>query len=447
MAVELGAQFKVQLSASHIISKSQLQIFTVGQGFDNTELLGTYKNMELNRVKIESQIGRILANILDKIPGGVLFFLPSHNALASMIATWQKTGIIDEIQKLKTIFFEEQNNNYKINNNNNNQNKSNDQLYLDYKDCIEKKGGAILFGVCRGRMSEGIDFYDDQARCVIVFGIPYPPKNDRDIRLKMQFNDERCEDLKIFSENSGMSGSEWYDAQAYRALFQATGRCIRHARDYGTVILIDSRFSKQIGRFPHWMQQSFVNKNVDTDVNVLPELLSNFYKEMQIEFPPRSFLRKSSPTTICCQKCECQIVEVESLDENNVSCLQVNGRPGLHEICQMDPDDGFLFIKKKDQKRISDQIVLEEAIYSNDDEAAYQPIICSCGQIVGALFKVGKLIDITSLDGMFLDLNKIVGNQGKVFMPITTVLEVKRTFTFAPQGKGQQILCLTPNVS
>lgn len=34
--------------------------------------------------------------------------------------------------------------------------------------------GAVLIGVCRGKLSEGIDFSDDAARCVIVYGIPYP---------------------------------------------------------------------------------------------------------------------------------------------------------------------------------------------------------------------------------------------------------------------------------
>lgn len=28
-------------------------------------------------------------------------------------------------------------------------------------------------GVCRGRISEGLNFSDDAARCVIIIGIPY----------------------------------------------------------------------------------------------------------------------------------------------------------------------------------------------------------------------------------------------------------------------------------
>ena len=37
-----------------------------------------------------------------------------------------------------------------------------------------KRSGALLFAVCRGKISEGMDFIDDNARAVISIGIPYP---------------------------------------------------------------------------------------------------------------------------------------------------------------------------------------------------------------------------------------------------------------------------------
>ena len=32
----------------------------------------------------------------------------------------------------------------------------------------------MFIAVCRGKLSEGIDFTDKVARCVIMAGIPYP---------------------------------------------------------------------------------------------------------------------------------------------------------------------------------------------------------------------------------------------------------------------------------
>lgn len=37
-----------------------------------------------------------------------------------------------------------------------------------------KSTGAVMFCVCRGKISEGIDFADELARAVVVIGIPYP---------------------------------------------------------------------------------------------------------------------------------------------------------------------------------------------------------------------------------------------------------------------------------
>ena len=47
-----------------------------------------------------------------------------------------------------------------------------DEYYAAIYGGIKK--GAIMMGVCRGRMSEGLDFSDNAARMVIIIGIPFP---------------------------------------------------------------------------------------------------------------------------------------------------------------------------------------------------------------------------------------------------------------------------------
>jgi fanconi anemia group J protein len=56
-------------------------------------------------------------------------------------------------------------------------------------------------GVCRGSLSEGIDFSDDMARLVIVIGVPNPSFYAAEIVLKMKFLD---------SSRDQISGNEWY---------------------------------------------------------------------------------------------------------------------------------------------------------------------------------------------------------------------------------------------
>ncbi|KAI8388667.1 uncharacterized protein BYT42DRAFT_242580 [Radiomyces spectabilis] len=56
----------------------------------------------------------------------------------------------------------------------------------------------------------------------------------------------RKEDVDLFPmkppEDRPLTGSEWYDIQAYRAINQAIGRCIRHRNDWGVIILLEERF-------------------------------------------------------------------------------------------------------------------------------------------------------------------------------------------------------------
>ena len=61
-----------------------------------------------------------------------------------------------------------------------------------YAKAAKSSQGAILFAVCKGKVSEGIDFADELARAVIMVGIPYPPVADKQIEFKKNYLDLIC---------------------------------------------------------------------------------------------------------------------------------------------------------------------------------------------------------------------------------------------------------------
>ncbi|CAH0713594.1 unnamed protein product, partial [Brenthis ino] len=98
--------------------------------------------------------------------------------------------------------------------------------------------GALLLAVYRGKAAEGVDFRDRQARAVVLVGVPFPNIKDEAVRSKMEYNDNNALKMKL------LSGSDWLYVQAFRALNQAVGRSVRHARDWGAVLLLDARYRR-----------------------------------------------------------------------------------------------------------------------------------------------------------------------------------------------------------
>jgi len=112
-----------------------------------------------------------------------------------------------------------------------------------FVDHIENNKSPIIVAVYRGKMSEGMDFKDNYCRAVFCVGIPFPSAKDNRIHFKKLWNDRIYKDENLAYPN----GDTWYRQQAYRALNQALGRCIRHRLDYGCIFLVDSRFSQDAG--------------------------------------------------------------------------------------------------------------------------------------------------------------------------------------------------------
>lgn len=97
-----------------------------------------------------------------------------------------------------------------------------------HETAVQIGQGSLFLGVFRGKASEGLSFSDDYARAVIAVGIPYPSTQDPKVKYKKEFNR-----FKALTDKAVITGDEWYNQQAYRAINQGIGRCIRHKDDYG----------------------------------------------------------------------------------------------------------------------------------------------------------------------------------------------------------------------
>ncbi|XP_030041551.1 Fanconi anemia group J protein isoform X2 [Microcaecilia unicolor] len=241
---ELGVKFSIQLEANHVINKSQVWVGTIGAGPNGRKLCATFQYTET--FEFQDELGELLLSVCRTVSRGVLCFMPSYKMLDKLKDRWMHTGLWETIESIKMVVVEP---------------KGGDKTDFDkllqlYYDGVRNKGekdGALLIAVCRGKVSEGLDFSDDNARAVLTIGIPFPNVKDLQVELKRKYNDQHTKIRGL------LPGSQWYEIQAYRALNQALGRCIRHKNDWGAIILVDDRFrsnpNKYIAGLSKWVRQ------------------------------------------------------------------------------------------------------------------------------------------------------------------------------------------------
>ncbi|GFG37048.1 hypothetical protein Cfor_05438, partial [Coptotermes formosanus] len=223
---ELGTNFTNEMQALHIIDENQLWVGALGCGPRGKELQASYRLTDMTDFRQE--LGNTIIQVCKVIPYGVLCFLPSYGLLEALRQHWLMSGIWDELEVHKEVLCEMRGNRDFL--------PTIQAYYNSVRQCELGLGkGPLLFAIMRGKVSEGLDFADNRARGVITVGIPYPHLLDIQVGLKKRYNDANI-------KRGLKSGAEWYETQAYRALNQALGRCIRHRNDWGALIIIDRRF-------------------------------------------------------------------------------------------------------------------------------------------------------------------------------------------------------------
>ncbi|XP_035857205.1 Fanconi anemia group J protein isoform X2 [Sander lucioperca] len=270
---ELGVKFSIQLEANHVINKSQVWVGTVGSGPQGRKLCATFQHTET--YAFQDEVGALLLHVCQVVAKGVLCFLPSYKMLDKLRDRWTNTGLWEKLEQRKVVITEPRGGG------------KGDfdellQMYYDAIKCCEERDGALLIAVCRGKVSEGLDFTDDNARAVVTIGIPFPNIKDLQVELKMKYNDQHCKSRGL------LPGNRWYEIQAYRALNQALGRCIRHKNDWGALILVDDRYrnnpNKYITGLSKWVRQ--LVQHHDTFSNAMQSLVAFSQVQQKVEGAP-----------------------------------------------------------------------------------------------------------------------------------------------------------------
>ncbi|KII69442.1 TFIIH basal transcription factor complex helicase XPD subunit [Thelohanellus kitauei] len=119
--------------------------------------------------------GMLVAEVCKSVSDGVVCFFTSYRHMEAAIASWNDTGLISRIQSSKLIFVETPN-------------FEETNLALNgYRRACECGRGGLLFSIARGKVSEGIDFYDHLGRAVIVIGIPYVFTLSSTLRARLDY--------------------------------------------------------------------------------------------------------------------------------------------------------------------------------------------------------------------------------------------------------------------
>ena len=237
MESELKCSFKVKLEGTHVIDKRQVHFGILTSSIFNNKEEFIFSANNRNNIQMIDNLGKTIVELCKVTPGGILVFFSSYGVMEDFIKKWEKSKIISEISRYKEFCQDKHDQEL---------NKAVLDLYQKSNSSRELKGG-ILFSVCRGSCSEGMNFKNDYARLVIVVGIPYAYLGDPKTQLKKEYQDDFNKLYYSFIKDKTikrLSGSEWYNQNAIKCVNQALGRVIRHSNDYGCMLLIDSRYQQ-----------------------------------------------------------------------------------------------------------------------------------------------------------------------------------------------------------
>ncbi|KRY01570.1 putative ATP-dependent RNA helicase DDX11, partial [Trichinella pseudospiralis] len=278
----------VQFSCGHVVSNKNILPIILHTGPGGNVLKFDFSSR--TSAAIFQELGNCLVQLSKIIPGGIVCFLPSYN--------YEETSELLQELAVKKEIFREPKTASDVN-----------SVLSKYADVVIKfgtnnsseKNGAFLFAVVGGKMSEGINFSDALARCVIMVGLPYPDITSSELKIKMKYLDEHVSNNKNAAVNAGR---EFYENICFKAVNQSIGRAIRHKDDYSAIIFLDSRYRnrKLWSKFSSWIRHLIVEADsFSTACNSLKKFYSQFEdtddtSSTSCDEPPQWFIENVQET-------------------------------------------------------------------------------------------------------------------------------------------------------
>ncbi|XP_062050801.1 ATP-dependent DNA helicase DDX11 [Lepus europaeus] len=239
------AERVVEFSCGHVIPPDNILPLVICTGPSGQQLDFTYQKRELPQTMDEA--GRILCNLCNVVPGGLVCFFPSYEYQRQVHTHWDKSGLLARLAIRKKIFQEPK------------RASQVEQVLLEYSKCIQccsQAGGvltgAVLLSVVGGKMSEGINFSDDLGRCVVMVGMPYPNIKSPELQEKMAYLDQTLPR----APGQALPGKALVENLCMKAVNQSIGRAIRHQRDFASIVLLDQRYARPsvLAKLPAWIR-------------------------------------------------------------------------------------------------------------------------------------------------------------------------------------------------
>ncbi|EUD69151.1 hypothetical protein C922_00014 [Plasmodium inui San Antonio 1] len=220
--------------------------------------------------------------------GNIVFF-SSYKFLREFFTFLQNEGhyVLTEMKKKKKVFFEEKN--------------GHSDVLREYMQSVQRirdqeeegaclKNGCVLFCVMNAKLSEGINFYDDFCRNVLLVGIPFfkheKGGSSSTGDLPLDRNSLRLDYYRAFSADvaRGDGGSALPSSQlehqigdmcrtyelkfAMKIVNQCIGRSLRHVDDYSSFFFLDYRFANKefLDLFPSFIGAHLAATKVDSSL-------------------------------------------------------------------------------------------------------------------------------------------------------------------------------------